>query len=211
MVVKLVKAFALVGAFVAANIAAAQDYTYDHNGSEMRVSVRGADVTITYTTPRSGLRGLGVRSGTLLFEGRASGGTLDGMTRLFHSNCGEVDYYVYGEFTPGRDFRLSGAAPVLSGMSCRIVDNVYDGPNANLLFTALRAATPLQSPRAGCLRNVRSSLNVRVGPGTEYPRIAELPAGTCGIRVENDECRDGWCLIRQGATLGWISAEYFTR
>lgn len=182
----------------------AADYFYDHNGSRMRVNITGAKVNIFYADPRVGLARNGVVPGTLLFDGRVSNNYLEGMTRIFHPSCGVVDYFVYGDFRPGRDFKLNGAAPVLSGMSCRIVDNIYDGPNANLAFTATGTSAPV---RSGCLKNVSTSLNVRVGPGSDYGRIHELPAGTCGIRVLPD-CRDGWCVVEAGPALGWVSMNY---
>ena len=60
-------ALAALFALMACFEAAARDYAYDHNGSRMKVSVNGAEVRIVYERPRSGLRGVGVRPGTLLF------------------------------------------------------------------------------------------------------------------------------------------------
>ena len=47
---------------------------YDHNGSTMRLERSGGDVRILYERPRAGLEGVGVRPGTLLFEGRLADG-----------------------------------------------------------------------------------------------------------------------------------------
>lgn len=190
----------------------AADFAYDHNGSAMRIQVDGNAVRIYYTRPRSGLASVGVRAGTLLFDGTVSGGILEGMSRLFNSNCGEVDYFVYGDFSAGRSFKLSGAAPVLSNVSCRIVDNVYTGSNANLVFIASGdggAAQP-QPAGSGCVTGVNSDLNLRVGPSVSHGWIYRIPANTCGVRV-TDTCRDGWCYVRSGRMSGWASMRYIRR
>ena len=213
-------ALAALFALMACFEAAARDYAYEHNGSRMKVSVNGAEVRIVYQRPRSGLRSVGVRPGTLLFDGRVSNGYLEGKSRVFNANCGEVDYFVYGDFRPGSAFRLSGAAPVVSNMSCRIVDNVNEGPNANLAFTPVSAPRPAPTskpepqPRArdgsACVTGVNSTLNVRVGPGADYGRIAELAAGSCGIEVLA-RCQGDWCAVRQGDVAGWVSMRYVRR
>ena len=208
-------ATALFGVALALSTAAtakAADYRYDHNGSTMRVSVEGPDVAIRYERPRSGLGRIGVRPGTLLFSGRVDEGYLEGESRIFNAKCGEQPYFVYGDFQPGQSFRLSGAAPVLDDATCRIVDNVSTGSNANLAFTALGGSRPAPAPVAGsgCVTGVRTTLNVRVGPGSSYGRIAELPANSCGIEVR-ERCQDGFCLIRRGSTMGWVSMRYVQR
>ena len=211
MILRTVLAAALAALSIAS--AHAADYRYDHNGSTMRVSVEGPSVAITYERPRRGLAGIGVRPGTLLFSGRVDDGYLEGETRLFNSKCGEQPYFVYGDFTPGRDFRLTGAAPVLDRASCRVIDNTSEGSNANLRFTALSGtARPAPAPAGGgaCVTGVRTTLNVRVGPGGDYGRIAELPAGSCGIRVR-ERCQNGFCLIEQGPVTGWVSIRYVRR
>lgn len=197
---------------VFATNAQARDFLYDHNGSTMNVQVRGNEVRITYLEPRAGLRKNGVRKGTLLFNGSTSNNYLEGQSRIFSANCGEVDYYVYGDFRAGRDFLLRGAAPVLSGMSCRIVDNVYEGANANLRFTAIGSRQqPTPAPaRSGCVTGVNSGLNVRVGPGQDYGRIGEFPASTCGIRVLRT-CSGQWCVVTDGRTTGWVHMNYLKR
>lgn len=195
--------------------ASAADYLYDHNGSRMRVNVEGNKVKIYYQKPRQGLAGAGVRAGTLLFDGKVSNGYLEGMSRIFNPNCGEVDYFVYGDFTPGRSFMLNGAAPVLSNMSCRIVDNVYEGDNANLRFSAIgkSSQTPLSKTNQGgasCVVGVNTSLNVRVGPGADYGRIGELPANVCGLKIL-DRCQDDWCVVAFNDLTGWVSMRYIRR
>lgn len=212
---KTLKAILMIAALMAATSAQADNYLYDHNGSTMRVNVEGTAVRIYYQQPRSGLQGVGVRSGTLLFDGEVNSGYLEGKSRVFNAKCGDVDYFVYGDFQPGRNFKLAGAAPVLSNMSCRIVDNTYEGSNANLLFTALGNRVPAsnqsaQTTASGCVKGVNTYLNIRVGPGSNYGQIGQLPAGSCGIQVR-ERCQDNWCLVQQGQTVGWASMRYIQR
>lgn len=207
---------ALAFSFGAVSTVTAADYRYEHNGSQMRVTTSGDNVRIYYEKPRKGLSGIGVQVGTLLFEGRQNGGYLEGMSRIFNANCGEVDYFVHGDFTPGQSFKLSGAAPVLSNMSCRIVDNIYTGSNANLVFTTLggqQAQAPQPSPTtAGCVKGVQSGswLNVRVGPNSDYGKIGEIAGGSCGIEISAN-CSGQWCLVQQGNTYGWAHMTYIQR
>lgn len=214
MFTKMIKAFygATLAAILAAPVMAA-DYFYDHNGSQMRVNVQANEVRIYYQRPRAGLSDVGVQSGRLLFNGTLTNGYLEGMSRIFNANCGEVSYFVYGDFKPGRTFTLSGAAPVLSNVSCRIVDNVYEGPNANLKFRVLGDTAPSPQPQhseSGCVTGVNKTLNVRVGPGADYGRIGELRANTCGIEIL-DRCQQDWCAIRHGDVQGWVSMRFVQR
>lgn len=52
---------------------------------------------------------------------------------------------------------------------------------------------------------VSASVNVRSGPGANYGRLATLPAG---IAVNAGSCRNGWCQIYNGNSVGFISARY---
>src|SRR5680860_1642242 len=67
---------------------------YDHNGSLMEMQVcDGGGMSISYTRPRRGLIGVGVTSGTLLFEGvEQAGGAISGQARRFDKTCGPVLY-----------------------------------------------------------------------------------------------------------------------
>ncbi|MAY62340.1 MAG: hypothetical protein CML29_09015 [Rhizobiales bacterium] len=99
-------------------------------------------------------------------------------------------------------------------MSCRIVDNVYDSPAANLAFRSLGAGNTAgsepHSSHGACVTGVRTTLNVRVGPGSDYGIVDELPAGSCGVSVL-ERCQDDWCVVRQGSSTGWVSMRYITR
>ncbi|MEO0496057.1 MAG: SH3 domain-containing protein [Pseudomonadota bacterium] len=194
----------------------AQEF-FNHNGSTMLVEQNGSTVSIFYAQPRSGIRNVGVQPGTLPFEGQLKAGYLEGMSRMFSRRCGEIDYFVYGDFQAGARFVLSGAAPVLGKNTCQIVDNVYDGPNATLVFTPLSTANapqPASATKSGnaCITNIRpgSTLNVRVGPSTSYGVIAEIPAGSCDVEI-GETCLGSWCGIRHNTHVGWVNTNYLNR
>ncbi len=200
-------------------VPAAADELYDHNGSLMRLSERGGRVTIAYEEPRPGLVRQGVRHGTVLFEGELDAGLyLEGMSNIFRAGCAPTDYYVYGQYRPRATFTLGGAAPVLAPTGCAVVDNVYEGSNANLQFVWLRAAPTDTLPVAGdgtlCVTGVSSALNVRSGPGSGFGVLGTIAAGRCGI-AGYDQCRDGWCFVAAdpaaGRGLGWVAAQYLSQ
>lgn len=102
---------------------------YDHNGSAMTVFTCNGQVTITYTRPRSALRGSGVTPGTVLFQGRfvpqarTGDSTVDEVSELegtafvFRSGCAPAGYQVRGSFHA--QIVLWGQAPV-RGPDCRV-------------------------------------------------------------------------------------------
>ncbi|MDO6590324.1 hypothetical protein DS901_11525 [Loktanella sp. D2R18] len=182
----------------------ADTLTYSHNGSDMAVEVEGARVTIRYLTPRQGLQDIGVNAGTVLFSGQQGDGYLDGMAQMFSARCETIDYFVFGDFIQGSDFTLRGVAPVLATDSCRVVDNVSGTGNGVLVFNVA------PQTQAGCLQGVNTTLNVRVGPGSDYGVIAELPAGTCNLRMMG-RCDSAWCSIKVGGIVGWVDQTYLAR
>ena len=193
---------------------------YNHNGSLMRLEKTGDAVSIYYDKPRKGLRSVGVQSGTLLFEGRMDGKDyVAGLSRIFSKRCGEIDYYVYGDFRSGQAFTLRGAAPVLGKNNCRIVDNVYEGSNANLVFTPVsrQPQTSNKNPAnfrrsLACITNVKSgdTLNMRSGPSTDYGIVSQIPAGKCNVRV-GETCIGNWCGVRHEANVGWVHTNFLKR
>jgi hypothetical protein len=116
---------------------------YDHNGSLMELQVcDGGGMSISYTRPRRGLLGVGVTSGTLLFNGvEQAGGAISGQARRFDKTCGPVLYPVTGH-NHGGSIILRGNAPKLDG-SCRVIGYRAD----KLLFTLQGAVSP--PPPAG--------------------------------------------------------------
>ena len=163
--------------------------------------------------PRSGLRPEGVTEGTELFRGTLENGYLSGLALIFRSGCGRLDYYVYGDFRLGESFTLTGAAPVLARQGCAVIDNTYDGPNANLVFTAARVgAAPTPPPGPGprlCVNGIvaTSSLNLRTGPGLGYGVIGEIPANACDV-IAGPAAASGWQAVRWQGRLGWASSTY---
>lgn len=200
------------------SLAAAQSLSYDHNGSRMMVTRAGQQVEIIYQAPRAGIAAQGVDPGTLLFSGTLdSNDYLSGMSRIFRRGCGVIDYYVYGDFALGRDFQLSGAAPVLARQGCQVVDNTYDGPNANLRFTlgaTLPTPTPLfrPTPQAAtrfCVGGIviGGQLNMRTGPGTQWGVIDQIPASSCRVLAAAPQVA-GWQPVEHGGSYGWVAFQY---
>jgi len=52
-----------------------------------------------------------------------------------------------------------------------------------------------------------TSLNVRSGPGIQYPVIAVIPDGAA---VDATGCRNGWCQVDYRGHVGWASQAYLT-
>lgn len=196
----------------------AQTLEYDHNGSRMQVTRAGQQVQITYQDPRDGIAAQGAGPGTVLFTGELDANDyLSGMARIFRRGCGVIDYYVYGDFALGRDFTLTGAAPVLAQQGCRIVDNVYEGPNANLGFT-VRAnmpaprPTPASVPSAAnrfCVDGIAlgGQLNMRTGPGTQFGVIAQIPASSCRVLAAAPAV-GSWQPVAHDVGFGWVASRY---
>lgn len=206
------------------NAASATDYT--HNGSTMDVNVSEENVTIRYVEPRAGLQRVGVRPGTLLLEGRIDRSDparpyLDGEARVFKRGCDPTPYFVYGDFPSSGSFMLNGTAPVLAEDGCAIIDNVSDGPNAELVFSpsakTLKTSNPatlkISPDRSGslCVVNIAAggTLNVRSGPGENYGRVGRLAANDCSV-AGLKQCIDGWCAVLQTSTgtTGWVAQTF---
>ena len=83
---------------------------WTHNGSRMAYeSGPGTARRIWYWEPRSGLRGIGIRKGVLLFDGALSRGTIRGTARIFKSGCGAYLYEVGGQASAdGRRVVMTG-------------------------------------------------------------------------------------------------------
>lgn len=94
--------FVLFATMVATTTFASADSCWDHNGSLMRLEAQGSNRWFYYEEPRSVLRKAGVRSGTLLFNGRKNGNYYSGTAR------------VYSKFCPGEPLKYSVEGPVRS-------------------------------------------------------------------------------------------------
>jgi uncharacterized protein YraI len=77
--------------------------------------------------------------------------------------------------------------------------------------TAQAAATGAQTPgRTLCTLDVRAgdSLRLRAGPGPAHREVARIPAGTCGITVDERSCVRRWCIISHQGRSGWANTHY---
>lgn len=93
---------------------------WDHNGSTMRLEADGARRRFVYVNPRRGMRSVGVRSGTLLFDGRRDGLVYEGTARIFNKRCGQYTYQVRGEVSDDeRRVVMYGRAPRV-GSDCQV-------------------------------------------------------------------------------------------
>ena len=118
------------------------EWTY--NGSTFSLVADGAERRIFYTLPRAGLTEVGVRSGTLYFEGQQAGRTYRGHAHVFSKVCGAISYPVAGEVSEdNRTISLRGQAPLVDE-SCRVV--ILQAVTAEL--TTLRPLPQTPAPAA---------------------------------------------------------------
>ena len=100
---------------------------WDHNSSEMRLIERGSARMFVYEKPRTGLVEVGVRPGTVAFEGKANpNGTIEGTAYLFSKNCGRIPYAVRGsESSDQRQVIMVGKAKSVDPETC-VVSKEWD-------------------------------------------------------------------------------------
>jgi hypothetical protein len=78
---------------------------------------------IYYDDPRPGLKEVGVKQGTLLFDGVMDGTALSGTAFVFSKKCDPLSFAVTGKLTrEGKRMVLNGKAPRI-GKSCKIAGN----------------------------------------------------------------------------------------
>ena len=95
---------------------------WNHNGSGMAWESDGDRRWVWYYAPREGLRGVGVRPGTLLFEGRRAGRRMVGTAYTFSGPCGPAGFRVEGPIgARDESVQVSGAAP-RRDEACNVVD-----------------------------------------------------------------------------------------
>jgi hypothetical protein len=105
---------------------------WEHNGSVVYLTADGAKRRFYYDAPRAGLDAIGVKRGTLLFEGRKDGDRYSGTAYLFSQKCGLQAYAVSGPVASDQSqitITLSGQAPRLDA-TCKQVGLRND----NLVF-----------------------------------------------------------------------------
>ncbi len=137
---------------------------WSHNGSEMGYETgRNEALTIWYWTPRAGLSDVGVRRGTILFEGWRSGTLVEGTARIFTRDCGTYPYPVEGTaFGGASTLTMTGLRPVIDGQ-CRVSGTRPD----TLTFTFVGAGpgsapAPRPQPQPQVQNPVQSSGNVLI-------------------------------------------------
>ena len=94
----LISGLAMSATMFATSTAANAASCWNHNGSLMRLEASGNQRWMYYERPRSVLRKAGVRSGTLLFNGRKNGNWYSGTARRFSKFCpgNPLKYHVEG-------------------------------------------------------------------------------------------------------------------
>jgi hypothetical protein len=90
-----------------------------HNGSEMQLLAEGRKRAFRYVAPRPSLAEMGIREGTLLFNGERVGDRYEGVARRFSERCGVREYRVTGEIEGERRVILRGTVRGLDPSSCR--------------------------------------------------------------------------------------------
>jgi uncharacterized protein YraI len=78
----------------------------------------------------------------------------------------------------------------------RLMGKLTTGAGVLALSTGFAAAAPAV---------VGNDLNLRAGPGTEYPVVAAMPAGAA---VNVMGCEASWCRVAYNGTVGWASRAY---
>lgn len=77
-----------------------------------------------------------------------------------------------------------------------------------LAGAALFAATLLPAAASASAPGyVTTNLNVRAGPGTQFPAVAVFPAGS-RLTVHGCTRNFGWCDVTGGRIRGWVSGAY---
>jgi hypothetical protein len=94
-----------------------------HNRSIMYMTEDGTRRQIYYDDPRPGLKEVGVKQGTLLFDGVVDGTMLYGSAFVFAKECASLSFAVTGKLTrDGKRITLNGKAPRI-GTHCRVAGN----------------------------------------------------------------------------------------
>lgn len=93
-----------------------------HNESALNLVAQGNVRKFYYRTPSRLMTELGVSSGTLLFDGRRSGGEYSGTAYVFNRDCGAVGFAVSGFVSADdRQVTMRGRSPRRS-RDCSVVD-----------------------------------------------------------------------------------------
>jgi hypothetical protein len=110
---------------------------WDHNGSTVYLVANGASRKFYYEAPRSGMVAVGVKRGTLLFEGSKKGLQYVGTAYVFSKTCGASAYRVEGPVSADlTKVTLYGKAPHVDS-NCQVTSYKDD----TLIFTFQRQAS----------------------------------------------------------------------
>jgi uncharacterized protein YraI len=77
-----------------------------------------------------------------------------------------------------------------------LMGKLMTGAGLLALSTGFAAAAPAV---------VENDLNLRAGPGIEYPVVAAMPSGAT---VDVMTCQAGWCRVAFNGTVGWASRAF---
>lgn len=99
---------------------------WEHNGSVMYLVAAGRSRRFYYAQPRAGVRVVGVKQNTLLFDGNRIGSRYTGTAYFFTKRCGRIPYKVEGSVSPDhRTVVMVGRAPRLN-RQCQPIGSVRD-------------------------------------------------------------------------------------
>jgi len=99
----------------------AYDSYWQMRGSRMGLIAEGSLRRFHYVQPRADLAQVGVRPGTMLFEGHRYGDSYQGRAWVFHERCGQRSYTVSGSVSwDNRAVVLWGSAPIYFDSVCNV-------------------------------------------------------------------------------------------
>jgi hypothetical protein len=99
---------------------------WNFNDSVMSLAADGSSRKFYYSRPRSGLEAVGVKEGTLFFEGTRSGNSYVGKAYVFSKYCGALAYDVTGTVSADqREVVLSGKTPRRNA-TCQVLNYSED-------------------------------------------------------------------------------------
>jgi hypothetical protein len=103
---------------------------WDHNGSRMKLVTTSSRVFFFYEEPRRAIADRGVDKGTLLFDGKIEGETIEGLIYAFSFDCGKFGYHAKGTIAEGV-IEMTGMHPTIN-KRCEIIRQQEE----RLIFTA---------------------------------------------------------------------------
>ncbi|MDR6432651.1 uncharacterized protein YraI [Brucella pseudogrignonensis] len=86
---------------------------------------------------------------------------------------------------------------------------LFDFLTSNRFFGALVLTSLFLVPSTvfAAPATVNANVNLRTGPGSNYGRLASLPAG---MGVDAGPCRGSWCQVRTSFYRGWVSSRFLS-